>query len=127
MPRGSTLGRDFWRKHNLAYEASGQSQPTYCALHGLNSKTFARWRTVLRRGTSAAPRRRIEPAPRKPTNPGFVRVHVNDEVAQRAISDPGLGDLPSGVVISHGDLRIDLTKGFDRPTLAAVLSLLRAM
>lgn len=60
MPRGSTLGQEFWREHNAAYEASGQSQPTYCALHGLNAKTLARWRTVFRR---------IRPSPRPASRP----------------------------------------------------------
>jgi hypothetical protein len=126
MPRGSTLGREFWRKHNVAYEGSGQSQPAYCALHGLNAKTFARWRTVFRRGSSTSPPRQIKPPRRKPANPGFVRLHVDDEVAQGAVSAPSLAGNFSGIAISHGDIRIDVARGFDRPTLAAILSLLRA-
>jgi hypothetical protein len=88
MPRGSTLGREFWRKHNVAYEGSGQSQPAYCALYGLNAKSFARWRTVFRRGGSAPPPREIKAPPRKPTDPGFIRLRVDDEVAQGDVSDP---------------------------------------
>lgn len=125
MPRGSTLGREFWRKHNDAYEGSGQSQPAYCALHGLNAKTFARWRTVFRRGSSASPARQIKPPRRKSANPGFVRLHVDDEVAQGPASAPSLAENSSGIAISHGGIRIDVARGFDRPTLAAILLLLR--
>lgn len=126
MPRGSTLGREFWRKHNVAYEASGLSQPAYCALHGLNAKTFARWRTMFRRGSSASLPRQTKPARVKAVNPGFVRVQVDDEVAERAVNDPGLPGNSAGITISRGDIRIDVARGFDRPTLAAVLVLLRA-
>jgi hypothetical protein len=126
MPRGSTLGRESWRKHNVAYESSGLSQAAYCALHGLNAKTLARWRTVFGRGGSASPPRQLKPAPRKQASPGFVRVHVNAEVAEPPVSGAGLVGDSSGVTISRGGLRIEVARGFDSPTLAAVLSLLGA-
>lgn len=124
MPRGSTLGQEFWRKHNETYEACGQTQQAYCALHGLKAKTFARWRTVFRRSSASTQPRKTKPAPHKPTDHGFVRVHVNDAVAERGVDDVGPADVSSGVVISHGDFRIEISRGFDSITLAAVLSLL---
>lgn len=81
---------------------------------------------MFRRGSSALPLRQIRPARRKPVDPDFVRVHVDDEVADRPASAPSMADNSSGIAISRGDIRIDVARGFDRPTLAAILSLLRA-
>jgi hypothetical protein len=49
MPRGTTKGQEFWRRHSSAYEASGCSQRAYCKQHGLSAKTLARWRVVFRK------------------------------------------------------------------------------
>jgi hypothetical protein len=37
MPRGSTLGRAFWRKHFVAYEARGQLQRAWLNLFSLDA------------------------------------------------------------------------------------------
>lgn len=63
MPRIATLGLEFWRKHNLAYKANVLSQPAYCNLHGVNAKSFACWRTVFRRGSTASPPRQTSQRP----------------------------------------------------------------
>jgi hypothetical protein len=51
---------------------------------------------------------------------------VNAEVAEPPVSGAGLVGDSSGVTISRGGLRIEVARGFDSPTLAAVLSLLGA-
>ena len=43
----------FWQQHMTGWENSGQSQPDYCATHGLKLGTFGHWRTRLNRQHSA--------------------------------------------------------------------------
>lgn len=38
------LGWKVWRDHLGSWERSGLTQTAYCLAHGLNLKTFSRWR-----------------------------------------------------------------------------------
>ena len=47
-------GSDYWQAQVEGWRQSGLSQITYCTHHGLNIKSFRRWRTKLQRAASAA-------------------------------------------------------------------------
>ncbi len=42
-------GTDYWREKVEGWRQSGQSQIAYCTHHGLNIKSFRRWRTKRQR------------------------------------------------------------------------------
>jgi hypothetical protein len=48
-------GTDYWREKVEGWRQSGQSQIAYCTHHGLNIKSFRRWRTKLQRAAPTAP------------------------------------------------------------------------
>ncbi len=47
-------GSDYWQAQVEGWRASGLSQITYCEHHGLNIKSFRRWRTKLQRAATTA-------------------------------------------------------------------------
>ena len=48
-------GVEHWREQVEGWRASGLSQIAYCEQHGLNIKSFRRWRTKLQRAVATAP------------------------------------------------------------------------
>lgn len=47
IARTPRRSRSQWRRLMADYEASGQSQQTFCRDHGVALSTFARWRRIL--------------------------------------------------------------------------------
>ena len=47
-------GVEHWREQVEGWRASGLSQIAYCEQHGLNIKSFRRWRTKLQRMAATA-------------------------------------------------------------------------
>jgi len=47
-------GSDYWQKQVEGWRQSGLSQIAYCEQHGLNIKSFRRWRTKLQRAATTA-------------------------------------------------------------------------
>jgi hypothetical protein len=47
-------GVEYWREQVEGWRASGLSQIAYCEQHGLNIKSFRRWRTKLQRTAATA-------------------------------------------------------------------------
>jgi hypothetical protein len=47
-------GVEHWREQVEDWRASGLSQIAYCEQHGLNIKSFRRWRTKLQRTAATA-------------------------------------------------------------------------
>ncbi len=47
-------GTEYWREQVEGWRQSGLSQVAYCEQHGLNIKSFRRWRTKLQRAATTA-------------------------------------------------------------------------
>ncbi len=47
-------GTDYWQAQVEGWRQSGLSQIAYCAQHGLNIKSFRRWRTKLQRAAATS-------------------------------------------------------------------------
>jgi hypothetical protein len=47
-------GTEYWREQIEGWRQSGQSQIAFCTHHGLNIKSFRRWRTKLQRAAATA-------------------------------------------------------------------------
>ena len=47
-------GSDYWQAQVEGWRQSGLSQIAYCTQHGLNVKSFRRWRTKLQRAAAAS-------------------------------------------------------------------------
>ena len=47
-------GTDYWQEQVEGWRQSGLSQIAYCTHHGLNIKSFRRWRTKLQRAATTA-------------------------------------------------------------------------
>jgi len=45
---------EYWQEQIESWRQSGLSQIAYCAHHGLNIKSFRRWRIKLQRATTTA-------------------------------------------------------------------------
>ena len=47
-------GREYWQRHLAAWSESGLTQQAYCTTHGLNMKSFYRWRHHQRQQSTTA-------------------------------------------------------------------------
>lgn len=112
----------FWTEHIKSWQTTGLSQTDYCIKHGLNIKSFGRWkRRVLE---PASPAVSTEERSDAILNP-FIPVSILPEV------DEAMQDTPddqhrcrAGIVLQVGQYRIDLAIGFHGESLRQLLSLL---
>ena len=92
--------KEFWQRHVLPLQSSGQTQRLYCATHRLSRSTFDRWK---RRIAARPPEQVIARA--------FVPLRVHGSPASESLQLRW----PSGVSLS-------LSPGCDPVWLAQVLS-----
>lgn len=98
----------FWAKH-LSHQRRGLlSRREYCAKHGLSLSSFGYWS-----------RKRVMPGPFAPR---LVPVELRAEDAAAPMCSFGTGT--SGIQLHAGAVRIDLSVGFDVPTLRRALEAL---
>lgn len=110
-PGRQARNRARWGRHVAAQPGSGLSAAAYCRRHGLNPKSFYRWRRILAEGArdSAGPG-----VPDDAARPLFAEVRVS----QAPPASPGVE------VLLAGGRVIRVTPGFDAPTLCRVVSAL---
>jgi hypothetical protein len=101
--------RTQWRQLVEGWPRSGLTQQAYCERHGVGLASLRRWRGIFQdegNGGSgmAVGRSRLVP----------VRL-VDDEPGQR----------PALTVVLADGLRLEIGRGFDAPTLARLLGVLR--
>jgi hypothetical protein len=101
----SNQRRRKWAKHVAAWRASGLSSEEYGPKLGVTGRSVRRWEQKLK---AARPRRRM-------AKPRLMRVEV---VAAQPPERP--------VVVSVGGRRVEVTSGFAKSTLAAVLEVIEA-
>lgn len=103
----------FWRRHWVAWAASGLSQRAYCAEHGLSYAAFGYWRKRAKTLTDEAP-----------PVATFIPV-VIEPPARQAPVPPSAPDGGSGVEIrlAHGRTFV-VSAGFDEAVLARVIQVL---
>lgn len=69
-------GTEYWRVQVEGWRQSGLSQIAYCTHHGLNVKSFRRWRTKLQRAATTAASLTLVPiSVGAPTTAPAVRLH----------------------------------------------------
>jgi hypothetical protein len=69
-------GVEYWGGHVEDWRASGLSQIAYCAQHGLNIKSFRRWRTKLQQSAAKAPSLTLVPiSVGTPATAPAIRLH----------------------------------------------------
>ncbi len=69
-------GTDYWQGQVEEWRQSGLSQIAYCEQHGLNIKSFRRWRTKLQRAaTTAASLTLVPVSVGAPTTAPAIRLH----------------------------------------------------
>jgi transposase-like protein len=68
-------GTDYWHAQVEGWRQSELSQIAYCEQHGLNMKSFRRWRTKLQRATTAAPLTLVPISVGTPTSTPAIRLH----------------------------------------------------
>lgn len=107
MANRRTLG--FWRRHVVAFEASGRARSAYCRAHRLSGSTLDYWRRRLRSEVGAKAD--------KASLPAFVPVQIK-------AAAPDLDRL--AVVLDWpGGMRMHVARDADPAWLAQVLSGLR--
>ena len=69
-------GSGYWQTQVEGWRQSGLSQITYCTHHGLNIKSFRRWRTKLQRAVATAPSLTLVPiSVGAPVGAPAIRLH----------------------------------------------------
>ena len=69
-------GAEYWREQVEGWRQSGLSQITYCEHHGLNIKSFRRWRTKLQRAATTAASLTLVPiSVGTPATASAIRLH----------------------------------------------------
>ena len=68
-------GSDYWQTQVEVWRQSGLSQIAYCEHHGLNIKSFRRWRTKLQRPATAASLTLVPISVGAPVNAPAIRLH----------------------------------------------------
>lgn len=68
-------GSDYWQAQVEGWRQSGLSQIAYCTHHGLNIKSFRRWRTKLQRAATAASLTLVPVSVGAPTTAPAIRLH----------------------------------------------------
>lgn len=110
----------FWRR-TLSHQArSGLSVAAYCQREGLTPHTFRWWRQELARRDREVPTDRTDPTPSTELviSSAFLPVRVVPDEPERT---PDM--TPVEIVLPAGPT-VRVTRGFDRPTLEAVLAVL---
>jgi transposase-like protein len=128
---GDPQRRQYWREVVRRWEEGGQTVRAFCRAEGVHESAFYFWRRELARRKEQAAGEGI-PVSASPAFPATRR-------SQPAVrpQEPGPSFLPVHVVASHGSETahaieivlatgrvVRVAAGFDRPTLAAVLSVL---
>jgi transposase len=111
-----------WRERVRRWERSGESVRAFCGREGLREPAFFGWRRELARRRQERQAVRAERKRAKPLPPvesvRFLPVHV--AAAKRA------DDLVGVEILLEAGRTIRVRPGFDRQTLAEVLSVLEA-
>jgi hypothetical protein len=102
------LKRQYWKTRITNWQASRMSQTEYCRRHELTFHQFVYWRRKL--------------APKAATPISLIQVPTA-AVARAA----GLGSMPALRVALAPDLCIEVSPGFDVPTLQQVVTALRGI
>jgi transposase-like protein len=93
-----------------AYEASGESQRTFCARQGIGQSTLRYWR------------RRLKEVAGEGTGNGGARL-----VAVKVCEDKAKGEASGLSVVAGNGLRIEVARDFDRGTLERLVVSLRGL
>ena len=105
----------FWAKHLSRQRRGLLPRREYCAKHGLSLSSFGYWsRKRVMPGAG--------PALPGPFAPRLVSVELRAEDAAAPMCSFGTGT--SGIQLHAGAVRIDLSVGFDVPTLRRALETL---
>ena len=122
-PRDPAKERD-WRRTIADHARSGLSVAAFCRREGLTPPTFRWWRQELARrdrpGTTVGADHDPSPSTGLALRSAFVPVQVIPDD-----SEPAPGRAPIEIVLPAGPT-VRVPRGFDPPTLDAVLSLLEA-
>lgn len=120
--RSRAWNRAQWRAHVSSQASSGLTAVDYCREHGLQPKSFYRWRRVLRESGELGEPSSVD-GPRPPVSvrggasPLFAEVHMPADTTAVA----------SGVEVALGrGMVIRVSRDFDAETLRRVVSALEA-
>jgi len=118
-PGARARNRARWRAHVAAQADSELSAAAYCRAHGLNPKSFSRWKQILlASGEVSAPVSTQGDARSNGVKRGAVPVFAEVRISQAQPASSGVEVcLPGGRVVR-------LAPGFDAPTLCRVVSAL---
>lgn len=106
-------GEQVWRRRIESWRQSGLSQKAFCAEKQLALSTFSLWRKRLNETSRVSACLEVVPVPR--FQAAIAPTHLSS--AQPAVP-------PVVVVTGGGRYRLELTEGFQRDTLHAVLQVL---
>ncbi len=116
----ASRGIEFWKEHSQAYDAGTQTRAEYCAKHKLSMKTFARWRSTIKREAKHGLQKASSNAPSQ-----LIRV---DAEGLRSSRSPGPGaarPMDAGIALRGSDWEIRIDVGFDVDSLFHLLRALR--
>ena len=117
--RSRAWNRERWREHVAACAESGLTGAAYCRQHGLNPKCFYRWRGIFAEVAEEEHDGGNGAASSDSSRPLFAEVRVEAGC---------VGALAGGVeVVLAGERRVRVPRGFDAPTLAAVVRVLEGL
>lgn len=119
----------YWRHHLEARQSGGETMKSYCQRHGLSYNQFKYWQYKLF-PKSMFPSDLLSDAlqttePTKPTEAAICHELSFEKVEVRSplTSESALGSF-SGVVLSIGQITIQLQQGFCQQTLREVVTCL---
>jgi transposase len=106
-----------WAERIRRWRASGKTAKAFAAGQGFEGSTLRYWASELkkRRAVKSTKPVAVPPAPPKPVAAPRVRL-LRVHPVRRSITEP--------MVISVGDARIEVRRGFDRALLREVVSAL---
>jgi len=89
--RGTGLLREQWRRHIKAWQASGDTQVSFCQKHGLSRHAFQYWKRNLKKSRTS---RFVEISPAKPpSSGGLIEILIDNNRLQVRV--------PQGVSPEH--------------------------
>jgi len=112
--RGDPQRRQYWEEVVRRWQEGGQTVRAFCSAEGLHESAFYFWRRELAQRKELVVKKGKQVSAKKPA---FLPVHV---VASHA-NETARGGVE--IVLAQGRV-VRVTTGFDRQTLADVLSLL---
>jgi hypothetical protein len=119
-PRRNLEKQRFWQRAVAQWRRSGQSVRDYCRGKALSEPSFYAWRRELGLRRVSSPRTRRQAADRGPAS--FLPVRV----VAAASASPTAADAGGVEIVLDQRRTLRVRAGFDRQTLAEVLSVLEA-